>query len=450
MINILSRKILLPIGDIFTGYSISKQLKLLMESQWWNKKQIKDYQEMKLRSLIKHSVETVPYYNDLFKRLELKIEDIQTLDDLKNIPILTKAIMKHEGLERFTSSAIPKSEMLLSSSSGSTGEPLQYYVTKYSESILKAAAIRGWYWMGYQLGDKYVKLSMNPRSSKIKKIQDYLNRCLYLSANQLTEMAFKDIIKKIEQYDPKIIRGYPTPLFFLADIVEKRKGIKFPNMSAINTTGSTLHSEVREKIQKIFNVKIYDSYSCEGGTEFFQCEKLTYYHPSEEYAISEFIEDKFTKNDPDKARRHISTDLNNYATPFIRYDTQDYMVLGEETNCICGRKCRNISKIKGRDSDILITPSGKYLIVENFVAYFEWVPSVEQFQVYQEKINLIYIRLVVNKLFNEKVHQELFDYWKIYIGSDVEIKFEIVDEIKLTPTGKRRNVIRNNDIKING
>jgi phenylacetate-CoA ligase len=450
MINLLSRKILLPIGDIITGQSISKHLKYLMESQWWDKEQIKDYQERKLRNLIKHSVETVPYYNDLFIRLKLKIADIQKHDDLKYLPILTKAIMKNEGIKRFTSTAIPKSEMILSSSSGSTGEPLQYYVTKNSESLLKAAAIRGWYWMGYKLGDKYIKLSMNPRSSKIKIIQDYLNRCLYLSVNQLTEQAFKNIIKKIEQYNPNIIRGYPAPLFFLADIVEKRKGIKFPNLLAINTTGSTLHSEIRENIQRIFKVKIYDSYSCEGGTEFFQCENLNYYHPSEEYAISEFIEDNFTKNDPDKARRHISTDLNNYATPFIRYDTQDYMVLGEETNCKCGRKYLNISKIKGRDSDILITPSGKYLIVENFVAYFEWFPSVEQFQIYQEKINLIFIRLVVNKLFNEKVKKELFDYWEKYIGSDVELKFEIVDEIKLTSTGKRRNVIRNTEINING
>jgi len=448
--NLLTQKILLPIGDIITGKSISRHLKFLLESQWWNKEQIKDYQEMKLRIMINHSIQTVPYYNDLFKRLGLKASDIKTHDDLKKLPILTKAIIKKEGIDRFTSSAISKREMLHSSSSGSTGEPLQFYVTKNSESIYKAAAIRGWYWMGYKLGDKYVKLSMNPRSSRIKKSQDLFNRCLYLSSTQLTNQAFNIIIEKIEQYEPKIIRSYPAPLFFLAEIVEKRKEIKFPNLLAINTTGSTLHSDVREKIQKIFKVKIYDSYSCEGGTEFFQCEKLNHYHPAEEYAISEFIEDNFTKNDPDKARRHISTDLHNFATPFIRYDTQDYLVLGEETNCKCGRNFINIAQIKGTDCDILITPGGKYLISENFTGYHGWAPSIEQYQVYQGKLNLIYIRLVVNRLFNEKVKKELYDYWKDYIGDDVELKFEIVDEIKLTPTGKRRILIRNNKIKLNG
>jgi phenylacetate-CoA ligase len=446
--NLLTHKTLLPIGDIITGNSISKHLKFLFESQWWNKEQIKDYQEMKLRNLIKHSIQTVPYYNDLFKRLGLKAEDIQTHNDLKKLPILTKAIMKKEGIEAFKSYAIPKRDMLLSSSSGSTGEPLQFYVTKNSASILRATDIRGWYWMGYKLGDKYVKLSMNSRSSRIKKIQDFFNRCLYLSSTQLTKQAFNNIIDKLEKYDPKFIRGYPAPFFFLSEIVEKRKGINFPNLLAISTTGSTLNSDVREKIQKIFKVKIYDSYGCEGGASFNQCENLSHYHPAEEYAISEFIEDNFTKNDPDKAKRHITTDLHNFATPFIRYDTQDYFVLGEKTNCKCGRNFLNILKIKGTDCDILITPSGKYLISENFTGYHGWAPSVEQYQVYQDKLNLIYIRLVVNKLFNNTVKNELSNYWKDYIGHDVELIFEIVDEIKLTPSGKRRILIRNSEIKI--
>jgi phenylacetate-CoA ligase len=447
--NFIVPKILLQISDIITHQSISAQLKFLIKSQWWTKEQIKDYQNMKLRNLIRHSVQTVPYYHDLFNSLGLKSDDIQSSTDLKKLPILTKAIIKREGIERFKSLVIPGKDMIPASSSGSTGEPLQFYVTKKSESIYKAAQIRGWYWMGYKLGDKYVKLSMNPRNSRIKNIQDYLNRCLYLSTTQLNTRVFTNGIEKIERFEPKFIRGYPAPLYFLSQIVEKRNGLKFPGLLAINTTGSTLHNNFRDKIQKIFNVKIYDSYSCEGGTEISQCENLDYYHPAEEYAISEFIEDNFTINDPDKARRHISTDLNNYATPFIRYDTQDYIVLGSETKCPCGRNFLNIKQIKGRDSDILITPSGKYLIVENFVAYFEWVPSVEQLQVYQEKLNLIYIRLVVNKLFNDKIKKEVTDYWQNYIGHDVELKIEIVDEIKLTPTGKRRTVVRNAEINLN-
>ena len=58
----------------------------------------------------------------------------------------------------------------------------------------------------------------------------------------------------------------------MAGIIEKREGIKLKNLKALSTTASTLHPYMRRKIQEIFNTKIYDSYSCEGGSVFAQCE----------------------------------------------------------------------------------------------------------------------------------------------------------------------------------
>jgi phenylacetate-CoA ligase len=71
---------------------------------------------------------------------------------------------------------------------------------------------------------------------------------------------------------------------------------------------------------------------------------------------------------------------------------------------------KKIKKIFGRESDILITPSGKYLIVENFVAYFEWIPEVDQIQVIQEETDLIVIKMLVNKNFNDKVLDRIRKY----------------------------------------
>src|SRR5450759_5007997 len=187
-----------------------------MKSQWWVEKQLKQYQEEKLRILIRHSVESVPYYRDLFNGLKLKPEDVKTHKDLKKLPILTKAIIKKEGIERFTSSAISKNRITHCSSSGSTGEPLFYFNTKEAYSMNLAANLRGWYWMNYRLGDKYIKLSQNTRKNFIKRVQDKMTRNLYLATNPLIESNFEFILKEIEQNKPKIIRCYPDPLLFLA------------------------------------------------------------------------------------------------------------------------------------------------------------------------------------------------------------------------------------------
>ncbi len=447
--NFIARNIILPIGDIITGQSIYKSLIFLSKSQYWSRKQIDDYQNDKLRKLVQHAYLNVPFYRDIFNNLKLKPEQIQTKEDLIKLPIITKEELK-KNQDKLLATNLNRKDLVFSSSSGSTGEPFQFYTTRSSASFLRATAIRSWYWMGYRLGDKYVKVSMNPRSSMLKQLQDRLNNSLYLSATQLTQTEFQRIVNEIHKCNPQFIRCYPVPIQYLSKLIRTNTiSYQGDSLVAINTTGSTLNDEVRKEVEDVFNVKIFDSYSCEGGTIFAECPEHGFYHPAEEYAITEFIEDSFTKSEKDNPVRHITTDLHNYASPFIRYDTQDYLVLGENKLCTCGRQFLNVKRIKGRDSDILITPSGKYLIVENFVAYFEWIQEVDQIQVVQEKRNEIVIKLLVNNSFNTDVKLKISNYWRDYIGGDVNVIIEVVDKIKLTPTGKRRTLIRNPEIKLN-
>lgn len=447
--NYFTENIILPLKDLLLGDETYKNLKFLNKSQFWTREEIDNYQNTKLKELIKHSFDNVPFYHELFLDLRLKPEDIQTKNDLHKIPIITKDDLKKNKSKHLAKNISPK-QLILASSSGSTGEPFQYYKTKYSESFLKACLIRSWSWMGYRLGDKYVKISMNDRSSFMKKMQDKMNSCLYLSSKQLSPNDFDKIKDDINNFDPLFIRCYPVPLLFLAQQIKNTdREYRGKSLKAINSTGSTLLSEVRKEIEDVFKVKIFDAYSCEGGSIFTQCPAHIYYHPSEEYAISEFLKDEYTNVDKDNAVRHITTDLHNYASPLIRYDTQDYLVLGDNKTCSCGRHFVNVKSIKGRDSDILKTPSGKYLIVENFVAYFEWIQEVDQIQIIQEELNLIKMKLLVNSAFDKNVFDKIYNYWSEYIGKDVKIEIEIVDEIKVGENGKRRTVIRNPKISLN-
>lgn len=448
-INKLTYSLILPLSDLITGYEIKNALKFLLESQYWSREQIDNHQFVKLKELIEHAYNNVPFYRELYSDHKIKPEDIQKLSDLKHLPIITKDIMK-ENSKLLIAKNCKIKNLVYCSSSGSTGEPFQFYTTKMADSFLKAAAIRAWYWMGYKLGDKYVKISMNPRTSKIKKIQDYVNRSLYLSSNQLIKKNFIDISEKIQSFNPEYIRCYPHPLDYLSSVIKENYNNYFlSNLKAINTTGSTLKDEIRENIEKTFRVRIFDTYSCEGGTIFSECAEHVY-HPAEEYAISEYIPDNFTKSDKNSPFRHITTDLYNYAFPFIRYDTQDYIEIDDSAHlCKCGRNFKNVKKIRGRDSDIIITPSKKILIVENFVAYFEWIKEIDQIQVVQNEIDQITINIVVNSSFNNDVYNKIFKYWKEYIGEDVNLELKVVNEIKLTPTGKRRIVIRNPKVKLN-
>lgn len=439
--NYISENIFLPFSDILSGQSVYSKLQFLQKSQFWSKEDIRSFQNERLNILVCNAYENVPYYNRLFKELKLKPNDIRTFEDLEKLPILSKQVIKKEGIKAFTSSSISKRKIIRSSSSGSTGEPLFFLNTKDAYSMNIAANLRGWHGMGYRLGDKYIKLSQNPRKRIIKRIQDKMSRNLYLSTNPLVESNFEFILKEIERYKPVIIRCYPDPLLFLARYKQKHPEFSYKPL-AINTTGNTLHSETRVEIETAFGCKIFDSYSCEGNSSVFECPTHSCYHSTEEYGISEVVNENFERITFGVGKL-ISTDLWNLAHPFLRYDTQDYVEI-DFHQCECKRNLLRINKILGRDNEILFTDSGRRLIVHNFTGFFQlddsqMKQSIDQFQVIKTKEGTILFRLVVNWNFDNTVRDYIIDYWRDELKSRIAI--EIVEQIPLTASGKRRFII---------
>ena len=438
--NTITENIILPLSDIMLGDSVYKHLKFLKKSQWWSESELKEYQNEKLRALIKHAYNNVPYYNNLFKERKLTLKDIKTTDDLVKLPILTKEIVRENFKNnKIIAKNIPKMQMILRGSSGSTGEPLQYFITKDAYSFNIAAYLRGWYWMGYRLGDKYIKLSQNPRKG-IKKIQDKINNCIYVLSQSLSPNDVQNIVLKIRTANAKVVMGYPSTLYILSNYL-KKQNISDVKLMAINTTGEILFPYMRNAIEENFHCPVFDSYSGEGGATAFECDTHKKYHLAAEYAITEII----SKGEPvhnNCKGEIVSTDFWNYAVPFIRYNSKD-VALVTDRQCGCKRGLPVIDRIEGRDVDILVTPSGKSLIVHYFTGYFEWVNSISQFQVVQYEPNKIELKMIPNSKFNNIEKEKIYNDISSYIGSDVNFSIKIVDEIPVNPkNGKRRFVIR--------
>ena len=416
--------------------------KFLQKSQWWGEEELKNYQNKKLSELIQHSYHNVTYYKELLDGLRLKPCDIKTTEDLQKLPILTKEIVRENVKNgKLIFKNIKKKDMILNGSSGSTGEPLQYYITKDAYSFNIAANLRGWYWMGYRLGDRYSKLSQNPRNGIIKKIQDKINNCHYTLSQSLSIDDVKNIVISLKKSNVKIIRGYPSTIYILSNYIEKHKTTDI-KLSSINTTGEILFPYMRKKIEEIFKCKIFDSYSGEGGALGFECDTHEKYHLASEYAFTEIIPN-YKFNMGKEKGEIVSTDFWNYATPLIRYNSKDVAVISKK-GCNCNRVLPVIDRIEGRDVDILVTPSGKSLIVHYFTGYFEWVDSVSQFQVIQTRADRVILKLVVNNNFNKIIKEKIYNDIRIYIGNDVDFSIEVVDEIPINPkNGKRRFVINN-------
>jgi len=306
-----------------------------------------------------------------------------------------------------------------------------------------ACAIRGWYWMGYRLGDTYAKLSQNPRSGYYKKLQDLVTRSQYIFIRDLTPSKLTDVLHQLNKMQPGYIRSYPDPLLFLAILINDGQVLNY-SPKAINTTGNILTKDFRKKIELSFGAPVFDSYSCEASAQFFEGPEREAYLASMEYAITEVL-DK-TCN-PSELGRHVTTDLWNLAMPFIRYDTQD-IIERSDIKGDSGIQLSSFNEIKGRNSDILVTPSGKYLIVHTFTIFFEYFSEIVQFQVIQSRQDQIEILLVVNDKYNKKIESVIAEGLQDLIGKDVEIEIKTVSEIPLLPSGKRKFIVRDESVKL--
>ena len=382
----LHENIILPLSDLLQGEQVHKYLRLLKEAEGRTPAQMKSFQQERLRELMFYAATEVPFYRDWFHDHKL---DPQTAT-LSQLPIVSKTIMRQEGIDRFTAKHFPIKQRITSRSSGSTGEPFSYLVSKKANSVNTAAKLRTWYQAGYRLGDKYMKIANGERQGKLKKWQDHINRCVFVPFYSIDDVSLRNILDTIEKERPLYIRSYPAPIYLLAR---------------------------------------YDSYSCEGTPNTYETPDHDGYHVCGYYGIIEILDNE---GHPitDGIGRVVSTDLWSLAHPFIRYDTQDLV------------EVRNgkIIRIMGRESDAYLTHGGETYTVHNFSHYFLYdIQGVESYQIVHHRDGRITFNIVTNNEFESIEKQRIVDYWQPKLGTAISVN--IVDSIPLMHNNKRQTII---------
>jgi hypothetical protein len=66
---------------------------------FWTRDQIQEYRNGRLRKFIRHCATTVPFYRNLMREYGLSPERIQTIDDLRLLPITTKKQIQEHSVD---------------------------------------------------------------------------------------------------------------------------------------------------------------------------------------------------------------------------------------------------------------------------------------------------------------------------------------------------------------
>jgi phenylacetate-CoA ligase len=444
MYSSIIENLAMPILDVVRRTSQYRCRRILEKTQFLSPAEIRRLQIKNLRFLTAHAYTTVPYYHSIFKKRRLRPDDIKTLSDLKKLPILTKTIIRRNFAD-LVSQDFPKNQ-LIPYSTGGTGSPLQFYVTKENLSWEIAAGYRAFGWAGYKLGDRCfliwgARRDLNSVSSSLSTL---LQRIVVVDPFVLSDEILGNFANMLIKFKPKIIRGYSMPVYMTAKYMVE-KGIDIVRPKAVITSAETLVTSMRKTIEEAFECPVFDFYgSREVASIASECQEHTGYHISAENVVVEFIRDG-EEVSPGEDGIILLSGLKNYGMPLIRYELGD---VGEPSNeiCNCGRGLPLMKAIKGYESQFLSAldkKSGKTVPVSSHIDYFidllESPPA--SYRIIQERLNHVIIKIAGGEHCSNKDVDLLIRELRNCLGKDVEIEVQFVDILPPLPSGKRSPVI---------
>jgi phenylacetate-CoA ligase len=192
----------------------------------------------------------------------------------------------------------------------------------------------------------------------------------------------------VEQ-DPDYLLSVPSNLVALARELQAR-GACLPRLREVWTYAEALSADRRAVLRRAWGVPVTDMYSTqEVGYIALQCPSGDAYHVQAESVFVEVLDDGGAACPPGQVGRVVVTPLHNYAMPLVRYAVGDYAEVGEA--CPCGRGLPTLSRIVGRERNMLVLPTG-----ERLWPTLDWahVAPNRQLQLVQRELDHIEARMV--------------------------------------------------------
>ena len=413
----------------------------MMKRAHWPREKLTEYQNKSLRRIVKHAYDSVPFYHEKFEEFGIKPSDIRTVKDLDKVPIVRKDEIR-KNLGEVVSKDFNVGNLKELHTSGSTGYPLFFYVTKAEDEFRKAKHLRANISCGQKPRDKWVTITSPLHFGETTRLQRILG--FYAST---PVSVFDDIstqISIIEKLRPDVLDGYSNSLLLLAKEVEKR-GIETITPRFIIGGAELIDPSSRDFIEKVFGVPFYDQYACvEMERMAWQCPEKIGYHIDADSIVMQFVDENGEEIAPGERGETVCTSLFNYAMPFIRYGVGDIGVASEETECPCGRTFPLMKMMEGRTDSLLLLPGGTVLAPFAFVAammMFKFYGYIDRFRVVQRKRDLLkfLIKLKDNSVGRETVEEELLRHLKRVLNvkaDELTFEVEFVEYIPLDKSGK--------------
>lgn len=397
-----------------------------------------------LKEILIHCEKNIPYYQELFQKVEFKPETIEKIEDLYRLPVLGKKdVLKNP--ENFLPHNLKRSDIMLEETSGTSGSPLKVYWHKDFYAWIYAMyeqRMRGSAGVGAK--DRRANLTGKVLVPANQKKPPYwrnniAEKQLYMSSYHLSDHNVPYYVKALQKFKPRFIIGYPASISSIAKYLIKSND-EIPSIIAIISCSEYLSNETRSIIEKGFRCKVYNHYgSVEWVAAMNECEKGNL-HVTPEFGIIEIIDSNGNPVPNGQVGEMVCTGLLNYAMPFIRYRTGDLGAYPENDNgCACGLTLPIFKSLEGRKMSYLNLPDGRLVGSAALSTAFH-ADNIIESQLVQDSIDSVKLKLMVTDKFKDNDREYLLSELNKRIFP-LKINCEFVDCIDNASNVKKQWII---------
>ncbi len=414
-----------------------KKERILSTNEW------KELRNQRLRQLLIHVKNYIPYYKKIFKEINFDPETVKLPDSLGRIPILTKEIIRNN-LSQLIDPNVNRSLIYENATGGSTGVPLKFYQDYKYQTIATAIDTYVKEWWGIKPYDRIASIWGADREFNDINLKEkfYQWRFRYKSINafRMNDENMLKFFNILKRWKPPYLTGYSSALEALA-ILAQKYNIENLKFKAIRSSAEVLWPHQRKIIEETFNSPVYNFYgSRETNNLAAECSEAKRLHLISTWRYIEITDEKGNPLPDGKVGYIVVTDLSNYAMPFIRYRNEDMGSIDEEL-CPCGRPSPVLKDLLGRSSDLIRTPKGEIIHGEFFTHLFYGSNGIKRFQIHQKALDHVIIRYEQTGELTKDYMNKIVDKIQDRMGEGVKVDVEVWDEIPIPPSGKYRFTI---------
>jgi phenylacetate-CoA ligase len=406
----------------------------LQQSEWWPAERLLRAQLRQAANLLAHAKAEVPYYAN--RLVGIPTGRNLTLAQFRQIPLLTRNHIQDAG-KAMIARHLPEGHgrVFAVRSSGSTGRPIEVCGSDLTALFFHATTLRGLLWHNCDLRAKNVDIRSGlPQAKAPRRLRWAPVPDNGPSVRIDIAMSIADIFEALMAEDPVYLQTHPATLVALVER-SREVGRKPQRLRQARVFGEALAPDMRTIIESEWDIPVVESYSAmELATIALQCPESTALHVQAENVLVEVLAENGEACAPGETGRVVITALRNYATPLIRYQIGDYGVVGEP--CACGRGLPVLSRIMGRERNLILLPNGERIFPANWVRSFMEIGDIRQFQFIQKSRLHLELGLVAPQALSDGQTASVRELVADRFGGEFFLDITYHDEIPRAANGK--------------